>query len=391
MNDKKYMGLKIGILGTRGIPNQYGGFEQVAEYLSAGLMQRGHEVMVYNSHKHPYQQKQWNGVPIIHCFDPEYLLGTTGQFIYDLNCILDARKRNFDIVLMLGYTSSSVWKRLYPSKSIIISNMDGLEWNRAKYSRPVRRFLKYAEKLAVSSSHYHIADSEVIKEYLDYKYKIDCKYIAYGADLHFKVDEKLLREFNLVKKDYFVSMARLEPENNVEMLLDGFSHCGSNKKFIVIGNTSNRYGKHLVNKFRHDDRIIFIGALFDQQKIKTIIKLSNVYFHGHSVGGTNPSLLEAMAAEAFIAAHSNPFNKSILRENAVYFTNVKEVTDILMKYEFIANEIFIQNNYATIRNEFTWDKIIGQYDVYFRECYLAKSEPKFIPQPHIIEQLVEVE
>lgn len=385
------MGLKIGILGTRGIPNQYGGFEQVAEYLSAGLMKRGHEVMVYNSHKHPYKENQWNGVPIVHCFDPEYFLGTAGQFVYDLNCILDARKRNFDIILMLGYTSSSVWKALYPSKSIIISNMDGLEWMRAKYSKPVRRFLAFAEKLAVTSSHYHIADSEVIKEYLDKKYNINSKFIAYGADMHHGIDENLLLEYKLTKKDYFVLMARMEPENNIEMLLDGFCLSNSRKKFIVIGNITNGFGKYLYHKFKHEERIVFLGALFDQPKIKSIVKFSAVYFHGHSVGGTNPSLLEAMAAEAFIAAHSNPFNKSILGENALYFTNAQEVCEIITRHNEWVNEAFIQSNFSKITTDYTWDKIIGQYDLFFRECYLAKTQPNFISKPQLLEQLVQAE
>ncbi len=385
------MGLRIGILGTRGIPNQYGGFEQVAEFLSAGLIERGHEVMVYNSHKHPYQEKEFNGVPIIHCYDPEFFMGTAGQFIYDLNCIMDARKRNFDIILMLGYTSSSVWKGLYPGRSIIITNMDGLEWQRAKYSKLVKWFLKYAEKLAVSSSHYHIADSEIIKRYLDDKYRINAKYIAYGADLNHSRDENLLTEYGLVKNEYFVLMARMEPENNIEMLLDGFCLANAQKKFIVIGNTANGFGKYLCNKFRHESRIIFLGPLFDQHKLKSIIKFSAVYFHGHSVGGTNPSLLEAMAAGAFIAAHSNPFNKSVLKENALYFSNVKEVGTIIDQHMNLFDETFIQNNYASIKHDFTWDKIIGQYDHFFQECWQARNERSFLPQPQLVEQLVEVE
>src|SRR3982750_1944781 len=119
--------MNIAIIGTRGIPNRYGGFEQLAEMLSVGLLQKGHSVTVYNSHKHPYQQKEWSGVKIIHCYDAEHILGTAGQFIYDLNCIRNAGKENFDVLLFLGYTSSSVWGRLFPKGSIIISNMDGLE------------------------------------------------------------------------------------------------------------------------------------------------------------------------------------------------------------------------------------------------------------------------
>ncbi len=142
--------MKIAIIGTRGIPNHYGGFEQFAEYLSLGLVEKGHMVTVYNSHTHPYQGNDWNGVKIIHCKDPEDKLGTIGQFVYDYNCIRDTRKRNYDIILQLGYTSSSVWGRLLPrKKSIITTNMDGLEWKRTKYSQKVQKFLQYAEKLGV--------------------------------------------------------------------------------------------------------------------------------------------------------------------------------------------------------------------------------------------------
>ena len=133
--------LKIGILGTRGIPNHYGGFEQFAEYLSLGLVQRGHDVYVYNSANHPYQNAEWNDVQIIHCKDPESKLGTFGQFFYDLNCINDARKRNFDILLHLGYTSDSVWHRRWPKNTINMMNMDGLEWMRSKYNKPTKWFL----------------------------------------------------------------------------------------------------------------------------------------------------------------------------------------------------------------------------------------------------------
>lgn len=120
--------MKIGLLGTRGIPNRYGGFEQIVEYLSAGLSEKNHEVFVYNSHNHPYKEKKWSGVNIIHCKDPEYRFGTAGQFIYDLNCINDARKRRFDVLLHLGYTSDSIWHRRWPKNAINIVNMDGMEW-----------------------------------------------------------------------------------------------------------------------------------------------------------------------------------------------------------------------------------------------------------------------
>lgn len=122
--------MKIAILGTRGIPNRYGGFERLAEYLSTGLVRKGHEVYVYSSHNHCYQEKTWNKVQIIHCYDPEFQLGSAGQFIYDLNCIRDSRQKGFDVILMLGYTSSSVWGSFYPKKAASYTIWTG--WNGAE-------------------------------------------------------------------------------------------------------------------------------------------------------------------------------------------------------------------------------------------------------------------
>jgi glycosyltransferase involved in cell wall biosynthesis len=360
--------LKIAILGTRGIPNNYGGFEHIAGYLAKGLVEKGHELTVYNSSRHPYKAKEWFGVQIVHCFDPEYLIGVPGQFIYDLNCILDARKKKYDVLLMLGYTSSSIWGFLYPGKTVVITNMDGLEWNRTKYSKPVRNFLKIAEGLAIRSSRFHLSDSPVIKEYLDTKYDIQSKYIAYGATLYPARQEHLLEEYGLVKYQYFMLMARMEPENNIETILDGFGMAESKMKFVVIGNTRNRFGKYLVEKYSRDGRIIFLGALFDESKVQTITSFCKMYFHGHSVGGTNPSLLDAMAARVPLAIHNNAFKKSLTKENALSFLNAKEVCELIMTNQYY-NEIHIQNNFFTINNHFSWDQIISQYEQYFLACY----------------------
>src|SRR4030095_13620718 len=131
--------MRIAILGSRGIPNQYGGFEQFASHAAPALANKGHEVYAYNSSTHPYKEKTWNNVNIIHCFDPEEKIGTAGQFIYDFNCILDSRKRNYDVILQLGYTSNSIWSFLYPQKPVLVTNMDGMEWKRSKYSGKVQR------------------------------------------------------------------------------------------------------------------------------------------------------------------------------------------------------------------------------------------------------------
>ncbi|MDB5141809.1 MAG: glycosyltransferase family 1 protein [Mucilaginibacter sp.] len=371
--------LKIAILGTRGVPNHYGGFEHISEYVSAGLVKRGHSVTVYNSHNHPYTADTWNGVKIQHCFDPEYLVGTAGQFIYDFNCLMDARRKKFDVVLLMGYTSCSIWGRLYPKRSTIITNMDGLEWKRSKYSKRVQQFLKYAEGLAVKYSQFYISDSRVIQDYLEDKYDIHSQYIPYGADVFSEQEREQIDAISAQKEDYFLLMARMEPENNIETILEGFNNSNSHRNFKVLGDTSNRFGKFIRHRFKNDERIQFKGSIFDTAKVRSLQNNSYLYFHGHSVGGTNPSLLEAMASEALIAAHNNPFNKSVLNTDAFYFSNSNEVRHLVETVQRKENERkMVKNNLDKIAYQFNWEKIIDEYETFIVECHESLNHERVI-------------
>lgn len=371
------MKLRIGILGTRGIPNNYGGFEYFAEHLSAQLAQKGHEVYVYTSHNHHNRQSFWNGVHIIHQYDPEYLLGTAGQFIYDFNCIRDARNRKFDVLLFLGYTSSSVWGFFYPSAPAIISNMDGLEWKRTKYAAPVQKFLRYAEKLAIRYSDNFVADSTYIQAYLKEKYRVEAVYIAYGATPFHHPDENVLSAYGLSPLGYNMLMARMEPENNIEAILDGYHSSCATHDFLVVGNTQNKFGQYLTRKFIRDKRIRFVGAVFNQSHVSNLIYHSNLYFHGHSVGGTNPSLLEAMGSGALVVAQDNVFNKAVLEGDGYYFTSADEVrhyAERLLKSD--ENLSLRMANRQKIEQAYNWTRIVDAYESYFISCYREKQLKK---------------
>ena len=360
--------MKIAILGTRGIPNYYGGFEQFAEFFSVYLVQKGHDVYCYNSHNHPYQEKTFKGVTIINQYDPEYKIGTVGQFVYDLNCILDSRKRNFDIILQLGYTSSSIWNKLFSKNVIIITNMDGLEWKRTKYSKLVQRGLLFAEKLAVKSSDYLVSDSKGIQKYIEAKYNRNSTFIAYGANTFNNPNEDLLLEYQVEKHNFNMILARLEPENNIETVLDGVVLSNDKNTMLVIGNHETKFGKYLKAKFKPIMNIRFIGTLYNLEHLDNLRYFSNLYFHGHSVGGTNPSLLEAMASRAFVIAHNNVFNRDILKSNAFYFTNAEDVKNLLQTIKKSDNLSLVQNNFDAIENEFNWNKINGEYLQLFEKC-----------------------
>ncbi|UGS23638.1 DUF1972 domain-containing protein [Flavobacterium channae] len=369
--------MKIAILGTRGVPNYYGGFEQFAEFFSVYLANKGHEVYCYNSHNHPFQEKIFNGVHIIHQHDPEYKYGTFGQFIYDYNCIIDARKRNFDIILQLGYTSNSIWFFLMPKKTINIINMDGLEWKRSKYSWPVQQFLKVAEWLAAKSGDYLVADSLGIQSFLKKKYKKESTYIAYGAHLFDSPNEEILKQYQVESGNYNMIMARFEPENNLDMVLEGVALNNEDQTpILVIGKHETKYGAYLKDKYKNYSNIRFIGGVYNLEHLNNLRYYSNLYFHGHSVGGTNPSLLEAMASQALVIAHNNDFNKGVLKENAYYFSNPTEVKKILNIIKKSDNLHFIKNNYQAIANDFNWEKINGDYLQLFEKCMEQSSKRK---------------
>jgi len=365
--------MKIAIIGTRGIPNHYGGFEQFAEYLSLGLVNRGHQVTVYNSHDHPYQEKTWNGVEIIHCFDPEDRIGTKGQFVYDFNCISDTRKRNYDIILQLGYTSSSVWGWLLPrKKSVVTTNMDGLEWKRMKFTPKVRRFLKFAERLGVLYSDYLISDSIGIQEHIKESYNKDSLYIPYGANLFLDPDLSCLKQYGVEPYKFNMLIARLEPENSIEIILDGVVLSKKTEPFLVIGNHNTVFGTHLKDKFKDCNHIKFVGGLYDMQVLNNLRHFSNLYFHGHTVGGTNPSLLEAMSSQALIVAHNNIFNGSILGKDAYYFLNAEDVRGYMDNIDKTAEVLKIEANEHKIADTYSWENIIDQYESHFKNIVRTK-------------------
>jgi glycosyltransferase involved in cell wall biosynthesis len=154
---------------------------------------------------------------------------------------------------------------------------------------------------------------------------------------------------------------RIEPLNNIEVILDGVVSSINPTKFIVVGKTDNGFGTYLVNKYKNNKEIEFVGAIYDLPKLNSLRNNSNIYFHGHSVGGTNPSLLEAMASNALICAHDNVFNKSILEDRALYFQNSKDVCNVLDDTVKSVYLDYVSKNFQHVTTQFNWVKINKQY------------------------------
>lgn len=363
-------GLRIGIVGTRGIPNHYGGFEQFAEQLSVALVARGHQVWVYNSTSNPCRDAEWRGVRRVVCRDPEDRIGAPGQFLYDLACITDARRRRFDVVLQLGYTSNSVWHWLLPRRAAIVTNMDGMEWQRSKYGAAARWFLRRAERWAVRSSDALVADSEPIAAYLAHRYGLEASYISYPAELVPDADAGLLAHFGVTPGGYYLAIARMQSDNHVAEIIRGAAAAG--RPLVVVGNTANAYGQALRRDFE-GAAVRFTGGVYSKPALDALRRHCAGYFHGHSAGGTNPSLLEAMACQASVAAHRNPFNQAVLGSDAEYFETPDDVARIVAEGLFDRRrEEKTANNTLKIKQKHNLDLIVGQYVELFERTLARK-------------------
>jgi glycosyltransferase involved in cell wall biosynthesis len=353
----------IAILGSRGIPNRYGGFEQLATMLALRLKEAGHRVTVYHPHHHPVKGKQWEGIDRRFCFDPEPFAGAAGHFIYDLGCILDSRKQAFDLVLQLGYTTSALWFPLHRKKHILITNMDGLEWSRSKYPGFVRRFLRWSEARAVKYSRHLVADSKAIQTSLTNRFGCRASYIAYGAEIPVAEDTDLevLERMGLESGGYDLAIARFQEDNHLEMILEGREKSDRRHPLVMVGSASNRLGKVLRKKFE-DKGVWFPGGIYDAEKLRALRLHPRLYFHGHSAGGTNPSLLEAMASGALICAHDNVFNREVLENNALFFSSEDDICRHMdaCPADWPVN-VWKEANLLRIQNHYHWEKVSEQY------------------------------
>ena len=368
--------MKIAFVSTRGIPNNYGGFEQFAEYISVGLAQRGHDITVYSPHYHPYQDNEYKGVKIKHIYSPElWMSGSVGSFFYDYACLKDAlRTENFDIIYEAGYTSIIPAYIRFNVKNIrrpiFTTNMDGLEYKRTKFNKWVQKFVFWEERMAVKHSHYLIADNMGIKDYYKEKYGKESKFLAYGANIYDNYSEKYLKDYDLKAGEYLLLVARLEPENNIDMAIEGYIRSEQYGKIplLVVGKTNTPYGKYLVKTYGKHECVRFMGGIYDFDKLNSIRHYSYAYFHGHSVGGTNPSLLEAMASDCFILSHDNIFNRSVLGDNAVYYSNTEQVVEILNNLDATVaqyKKLYTERNLEVIRKEYSWEKLVDEHEKYF--------------------------
>lgn len=270
-------------------------------------------------------------------------------------------------------------KQIHKLGGKVFLNPDGHEWMRAKWSAPVRKYWKYSEKVMVKGSDLIVCDSKNIEKYIQETYHVtNTTFIAYGADLTLSIlsddDEKIVdwyKEKGLKKKEYYLVVGRFVPENSFEVMIREFMKSNSKRDFAIITNANEKFLKQLEEKlhFMNDERIKFVGTVYDQELLKKIRENAYAYFHGHTVGGTNPSLIEALGSTNLNLLVDVGFNKEVAEDCALYWsTDDGDLASLINKADQMnEDEIIEMGNKAKNRvaKEYTWDKICKKYEDVF--------------------------
>lgn len=361
--------MRIAILGTRGIPNRYGGFERFAEVVSPIFAESGHNVFVL-SHNNDYPESTdfFNGVCIVNIAVPTWLPRNVQTLLYDLKSLMWASKHNIDAILECGY-SHAIWLIFYRKMfwRKIVTNTDGLEFNRKKWSFFTKLFLRVCEGMAVTKSGSLVCDNAMLVDHFRHKYNVTPTVIPYGA---FPVNETFLQpelqQYDVANS--FLMVTRFTPENSIELVLDVFSKNGL--PLAIVGDYNSHYGKLCFSKYQKYSNIKFLGSIYNQDKLNSLRYNALAYIHGHSVGGTNPSLLEAMACKCFVIAHDNVFNRSVLNNSGLYFTTSVDLMKCLNQFrakDQLEVQQTKQQNYQRITDEFNWHDVASRYLKLFSE------------------------
>ena len=353
----------ICLIGVRGIPNRYGGFERLVEVLAPYLVEQGHRVTVFCECE-PGQTAPsadtWHGVH--RSFLATRFSGPLGTIEYDWRAFRAVPAGA--VALIFGYGTGILQRRLARLGIRHAVNMDGIEWQRAKWGRLARTWLRWNERAAARHADLLIADHPEIQAYLAHALQTASTMIAYGVDELALAPPSALPEHPLLRRypdqGYFLVVARPEPENQIHVLLDAYARSQRRLPLLVLGGfDANAYGREL--KAQHPEAH-FAGGVYDAAALDALRGRSALYLHGHSVGGTNPSLIEAMAAGALVVAHDNLFNRWVMGEGGLYVRAAADLTQRLDSALPVHDrEAFVARARARCREAFLWSEILSRY------------------------------
>ena len=358
--------MKVAIIGTVGVPANYGGFETLVEQLVRHNKSYDLQYAVYCSKK-SYNEERW----VYHGAKTEYVgLNANGiqSIPYDILSLVKAARKS-DVILILGVSGCAFLPifRIFSKKKLVI-NIDGLEHRRDKWNKWIRKFLKFSEKQAVKYADVIVTDNQGITDYVMEEYGKQSQLIAYGGDhVLTNTDENFvdntLKEYNLEKNGYALGICRIEPENNVHVILEAFEK--AKRKLVFIGNwDKSEYGRSLKEKYRNSEFVKITPAVYNLNVLNVIRSNCNIYLHGHSAGGTNPSLVEAMFFKKPIFAFDCIYNRESTENKAKYFKSEDDLINLISTDNADLNRM-AENMEEIADRRYRWSHIANQYEKLF--------------------------
>lgn len=351
----------VGIIGTNGLPGKYGGWDQLVIHLTKDLGDR-FSFIVYTSYKDTIPGlKEYNGAKI----KVVRLKANGFQSIpFDIISMMHAAL-HCDVLFICGTSGCVFLPLIKPFGKNIVLNPDGQEWRRDKWSKPVQWFLKISEKFGVKFATNIVSDNVKIQEYIKDEYKKNSNLIEYGGDqvLKIKLEEPTAQKYGIVKGEYAFKVCRIVPENNIHLILEAFSK-HSSMDLVLIGNWNfSDYGKNLKEKYIRYPNLKLLDPIYEQKTLDELRSNCGIYIHGHSVGGTNPSLVEAMNLGLFIVSFDVDYNRETTENKVLYFKDENDLLKLLNEIDNnqIDREVVKRAMKEIANRRYKWNIITDKY------------------------------
>ena len=363
--------MRIAILGTRGIPASYGGFETFAEHLATRLVARGHDVTVYcRAHYVSPRQMEYHGVrlQVLPTIRHKYF----DTVIHTFFSAIHAVSRRFDAVLICNAANAPFSPILRLTGTPVAINVDGLEHKRKKWNWLGRRYYQLAEYLSTLLPNEMVTDAQVIQDYYLTRHNASSTMIAYGSEVERRPDREMVRKWRVEPNRYVLYVSRLEPENNAHLVIEAFKKVRTAYRLLVVGDApyAEQYIKDLKARARGDKRIIFTGFVFGQD-YRALQQNAYCYVHATEVGGTHPALLEAMGYGNCVLTLATPENLEVVGDAGVPYADEFDLAEKLQRVLRDGSLVHAYRHRAQvrIRRNYDWDRVVDQYEQLFaRMC-----------------------
>lgn len=361
--------MRVAILGSRGIPACYSGYDTLAEELSFGLAESDEfDVLVYcRTAYYKERPNTLHGVSLVYLPTPR--LKAIESLLHSFLSSLHVLFKNADVIYFLDPANAPfcIILRLLGKKVVV--HTDGLGWKRRKWGLLARNYYKFVEWLCARTANALITDNPEMQNYYKREYNADSTYISYGARNKAGVDEEVYEEFDLLPNAYLLVVARLEPENNTDFIIEEYTQTKTKMPLVVVGDSP--YNPNYLDRLHRiaDERVRFTGRVNDQAKLNALYKGAYLYIHGHEVGGTNPSLLRAMVAGVAPIVIGVPFNVSVTAGAGFIFKkekgSLKSLMENLIKEPTKVKQI-AQRAFIRVEEYFTWESVVRAHAEIFR-------------------------